>query len=211
VFKLNTPVRLAVRGILLCALFLQPIAAGAVELDGFVLGAPKGKTLSRLAEAGSPGTVIRCNGNPLGSNEDCRVNRRGARFEFLGLPLEQVLVEFSSGTTDVIEFRFRSRTKRESVYASVLQAISARLSLPTHRDARGVTWEHAGSVAILRMVKGGGVSLLLMKRTNQSYEPASDVIASHWRSGALAAHADDRSVWARVRAWRLATSSMPAA
>jgi hypothetical protein len=191
VFKIDTPVCLAICGIILCASLLQPIAAGAVELDGFVLGAPKGKTLSRLAEAGSPGAVIRCTGNPPGNNEDCRVNRPGTRFELLGLPLEQVLVEFSSGTTDVIEFRFRSRTNRESIYASVLRAISERLSLPTHRDARGVTWERAGSVAILRMVKGGGVSLLLIKRTNQLYEPSSGVIAGQWRSGALAAHAEN--------------------
>jgi len=173
--------------VVLAAVSIAPIAALAVELDGFSLGAPKAATLSQLARVSPPGALIRCSLDPRGKTEDCSANRSGTRFALLGVPLEKVVVEFSSGKTDVIEFEFRAHGDREHVYAAALRAVTDRLSAPTERYAQGVRWERDGCVATLHMVEGGGVALLLMRMSTRASEPSS-TIAREPRRGALVAN-----------------------
>jgi len=74
--------------------------------------------------------MIRCSVNYRSRTEECRVNWSGTRFALLGVPLEKIFVEFSSGTTDVMEFQFRARGDQEQVYAQALQAVTDKLFLP---------------------------------------------------------------------------------
>jgi hypothetical protein len=171
---------------LLATLLVAPAAARAVELEGFSLGAPKVATLSQLAKVSPLGAMIRCSVNYRSRTEECRVNWSGTRFALLGVPLEKIFVEFSSGTTDVMEFQFRARGDQEQVYAQALQAVTDKLSTPTERYAKGVRWEGDGCVATLHRVEGGGVALLLMRVSTKAHEPSSN-IASERRRGALIA------------------------
>jgi len=170
----------------LATLLIAPVGARAVELDGFSLGAPKAATLSRLATVSSPGALIRCSLDPQRRTEGCSANRSGTRFALLGVPLEKVSIEFSFGTTDVMEFHFRARGDRARVYAAALRAVTERLSVPTEHYAKGVRWEGDGCVATLHLVEGGGVALLLIRVNTKAYERSSN-IASEGQRGALVA------------------------
>jgi len=139
----------------LATLLVAPTGGWAVELGGFALGAPKVATLSQLAKVSPLGTPIRCSVNPGSRTEECRAQWSGTRFALMGVPLEKIIVEFSSGTTDVIEFRFRARGDPEQVYAAALQVVTEKLSAPTERYAKGVRWEGDGCVATLHRVEGG--------------------------------------------------------
>lgn len=170
----------------LATLLVAPTGAWAVELGGFALGAPKIATLAQLAKVSPLGTPIRCSVNHRSRTEECRAHWSGTRSALLGVPLEKVAVEFSSGSTDVIEFQFRARGDPEHVYTAALQAVTEKLSAPTERYAKGVRWERDGCVATLRMVEGGVVALLLIRVSNKAHEPSSN-IASAARRGALVA------------------------
>jgi hypothetical protein len=144
------------------ALLLMPTASSAVEIDGFMLGATKGATLSRLAEVDSPEGLVGCRYDRRDRVEYCNAYGVSERFAVLGLPIEDAFIEFQHGKTRSIEFHLRIRGDRESVYAAALKAVSEKLSLPSKFRAIGAEWKGEGWVVMLNKNQGGGVALLLM-------------------------------------------------
>jgi len=159
----------------LAALLIAPVAAPAVELGGFSLGASRGATLAQLSSVAPPGAVIRCRVDSRTGAEDCTASRSGTRFVVLGLPLEKLSVEFWSDTTEAVEFHFRAQGNGERTYMALLQAVTEKLSAPTERDANRVRWESDGYVATLRTVEGGGIALSLTRTSTKAHEYSSNV------------------------------------